>query len=423
MIMKSFAEQLQNNPIFQLSLSSKELFHSNFLAWLAEDKNTRRLFNRLMQDWLNDPDWEFDDEKMMVKREYKNFDFCICEKYSIKGAYVTGCVKMVLENKFKSIAYEAQLSKYKERTDTLNEEGCKNKYKAEKELQGEPNAKLPKNWREEVKPASTKHILLTLAEDFLEKKEIEKSGWTVIAYASYAKTLRENIELITDNFYRQIIERYCDFIDIFSSEVNCCLNKIQMGESWDILHNKQFREVRCHDVWQKLVMHKCALEIKYMLEKEGLNVTVASSDKDILKEQNSDAKNNIFILVGYYHSEGMLELKYILPGKSLFTLQQQGVHPLRTGILDNTKTRSKHPKDKKHMSAWNEYVEGFINNTCKLGDMIRPKVVNKETDALYNSYGNFYYNDLNDNTKPIGDTLQDMVDKIKEVRDRKLKGE
>ncbi len=40
-----------------------------------------------------------------------------------------------------------------------------------------------------------------------------------------------------------------------------------------------------------------------------------------------------------------------------------------------------------------------------------------------NSYGNFYYNDLNDNTKPIGDTLQDMVDKIKEVRDRKLKGE
>ena len=71
--MSTFAEQLQNNPIFQLSLSSKELFHSNFLAWLAEDKNTRSLFNRLMQDWLNDPDWEFDDEKMMVKREYKNF--------------------------------------------------------------------------------------------------------------------------------------------------------------------------------------------------------------------------------------------------------------------------------------------------------------------------------------------------------------
>ena len=38
--MDTFVEELQNNPIFQLSLSSKELFHSNFLAWLAEDKNT-----------------------------------------------------------------------------------------------------------------------------------------------------------------------------------------------------------------------------------------------------------------------------------------------------------------------------------------------------------------------------------------------
>lgn len=80
-------ETLQNNPIFQLSLSSKELFHSNFLAWLAEDKNTRGIFNQLMQVWLNDPIWEFKEEEMMVKREYKNFDFCICQKvrnYHIK---------------------------------------------------------------------------------------------------------------------------------------------------------------------------------------------------------------------------------------------------------------------------------------------------------------------------------------------------
>lgn len=39
--MATFVETLKNNPIFQLSLSSKELFHSNFLAWLAEDDNTR----------------------------------------------------------------------------------------------------------------------------------------------------------------------------------------------------------------------------------------------------------------------------------------------------------------------------------------------------------------------------------------------
>lgn len=45
--MDTFVEKLNNNPIFQLSLSSKELFHSNFLAWLAEDKNTRTILTKL----------------------------------------------------------------------------------------------------------------------------------------------------------------------------------------------------------------------------------------------------------------------------------------------------------------------------------------------------------------------------------------
>lgn len=52
--MDTFVEKLSNNPIFQLSLSSKELFHSNFLAWLAEDDNTRCVFNKVMQThWRN----------------------------------------------------------------------------------------------------------------------------------------------------------------------------------------------------------------------------------------------------------------------------------------------------------------------------------------------------------------------------------
>ena len=49
--MEKFVETLNNNPIFQLSLSSKELFHSNFLAWLAEDDNTRCVFNRFFSNF------------------------------------------------------------------------------------------------------------------------------------------------------------------------------------------------------------------------------------------------------------------------------------------------------------------------------------------------------------------------------------
>lgn len=32
----SYIEDLKKNPIFAMSLSSKELFHSNFWAWLFE---------------------------------------------------------------------------------------------------------------------------------------------------------------------------------------------------------------------------------------------------------------------------------------------------------------------------------------------------------------------------------------------------
>ena len=102
--MDTFVEKLSNNPIFQLSLSSKELFHSNFLAWLAEDDNTRCVFNKVMQTWLDDKNWEYKPNEMEVKREYNHFDFCVCNKLSIDGNDVTGSVQVVLENKFKSIA-------------------------------------------------------------------------------------------------------------------------------------------------------------------------------------------------------------------------------------------------------------------------------------------------------------------------------
>lgn len=83
--MTTFVETLKNNPIFQLSLSSKELFHSNFLAWLAEDDNTRCVFNKVMQTWLGNKNWEFKPNEMEVKREYNHFDFCVCDKLSIDG--------------------------------------------------------------------------------------------------------------------------------------------------------------------------------------------------------------------------------------------------------------------------------------------------------------------------------------------------
>ena len=405
--MDTFVETLQNNPIFQLSLSSKELFHSNFLAWLAEDKNTRGIFSKLMQVWLNDTDWKFNDKEMVVKREYNHFDFCICEKYTFNKSVVTGRVNAVLENKFKSIAYKSQLQNYKDKTKTLNEEVYKNKFKVENEQQGITKARLPRNWRNNVEITDTKYILLTLAENFLDKEAIKGLGWTIITYSEYSKTLRDNLKLITNNFYREIIEHYCDFIDIFSIHVNECLNNINITDNWDVLNRTDFTNIRCNDIWQKLVMHKCAFELEKKLKKNFSMPVIASSDKEIWGKNGTENKDKLFLVVDYFHGEAVLELKYLIPKKGVFVLQQQGDHPLRVGFLDMTSKQPKYSK-KDDIANWNKETKRVINE-AEIGEIIPKKNASEFEKALYNSYGTFYYNELYGKNKNINDTLDDMV--------------
>ena len=51
----------------------------------------------------------------------------------------------------------------------------------------------------------------------------------------------------------------------------------------------------------------------------------------------------------------------------------------------------------------------------KLATMVPPKKVESEDKPRYNSFGVFYYNDLNTVTKNIENTLDDMIDNINQV--------
>lgn len=77
------AEKLRNNAVFQLSLSSKELFHSNFLYWMATDTELpSSFFPVLMQKafgfdlLVKGLNWR---KNYLFFREFENFDFCIRE--------------------------------------------------------------------------------------------------------------------------------------------------------------------------------------------------------------------------------------------------------------------------------------------------------------------------------------------------------
>ena len=74
-IMRRNISKLKTLPLFHFSLHAKELFHSNFLAWLGEDPELRTLFiesikaydveQTIIRSWGED---------FAIKREFQDFD-------------------------------------------------------------------------------------------------------------------------------------------------------------------------------------------------------------------------------------------------------------------------------------------------------------------------------------------------------------
>lgn len=409
--MATFVETLKNNPIFQLSLSSKELFHSNFLAWLAEDENTRCVFNKVMQTWLDDKNWEYKPNEMEVKREYNHFDFCVCDKLSIDGNDVTGSVQVVLENKFKSIAYKAQLVDYKDRTKTLNEEGYKNEYKAEEANKGKI---LPRGWRDEVKHPNTKYILLTLADKFLDKDEIQSLGWKIVTYAEYAKLLRTVVGELKDDeikgnkaFYVELIAQYCNFIEKFSEHINECLDNVKEYNYWDILKNDDFTAVRCNDIWQKVVMHKYAQELFKLTQEKFPNTKIVFDDKD---SWNEESDRPLMIRVAYFRNEALVELKYLLNNGVVFCVQQQGDNGLSIGMVVKEEETIKKYVRKQDKGKWNASIKKLVAQK-KLD-----RIITGDTFNSFQSEGSCGYYYIHHSEKlNIKKTLEKMVKLMEEA--------
>lgn len=91
--------ELNGQPLFHLSLHSKELFHSNFLGWLCEAHSGAA--TRALKTWL--PERNDASGAHIVLREKDHLDLAV---------QLPGCAPFVLENKVFSPPDEAQLDKY-----------------------------------------------------------------------------------------------------------------------------------------------------------------------------------------------------------------------------------------------------------------------------------------------------------------------
>lgn len=252
-------EYLKTSPMFNLSLSSNELFHSNFLYWIWQVNKEcfKKIINSLIGEenyWENN--WE--GKNLEVRREYKNFDLSIVEvlnstktkqdidnkvdkstsepeNESENGEYRTdGLILFVLENKIKSIPYRKQIEEYINKISTHNsavvkKENSARRAKLRKLINDRKNQCRTENIGGRLKSGQSKEIeaeingknealntiisaptsqlvLLSLVKDFPDKPKEHK--WKIKSYEEYI----EQIESLKFTDYNNLKTDYCQYV-------------------------------------------------------------------------------------------------------------------------------------------------------------------------------------------------------------------
>lgn len=181
-------KELYKNPMFRISLGSKELFHSNFLAFLwdcDEQAFLNMIYHLLPEGKKINVSELLGKEGLTIYREKENLDLCICHTENNKD-----CIDIVIENKVKSIPYIEQLDEYRQT--------------AAKHQNKDSTA--------------VTYILLTLAEVFPNKEAIIESGWNIITYDQLVKALKQYYHKNNmEPRLQQYVADYTDFIDKLSA--------------------------------------------------------------------------------------------------------------------------------------------------------------------------------------------------------------
>ena len=469
--------ELKKSPMFHLSLSSKELFHSNMLAWIAEDEDTEGLFVEILNLFgITEEDKAKDiaeglrgeNPKYMVLREYKNFDLCICEKIkknnddSQQGGeedntnkdekeseedeygYIPGRILLVLENKFKSIPYKAQLKEYQEKVQELNKEGIKN-WLVSNGIKGVGPKTLEDYWEKYIDnkklellnkgslhKQDTHFVLLSLAKDIYELQvnnnslDVEGTTWHYVSYKGYSYLLNSYLfkkttlsaselkgQLIKD--YAEYVYSFCDYLDKKSPQ-NTETQGSWTNNSWTktLASNRELKEIRMDDIWQKLIANHILIKLCTMGEKvlftDGVKYSISTKVEDFImglkkkkKRQGPDLES-VHVAAGFSRGTALIEIKIHIGDGCVFGVQIQ--NGLYKRFLETTKSRVDQAKTENGLKFfYNEYLEE-LNSMFRLNDdsfnnkttewSFKPKIFEddvcpneKNMNAGFNGFGGY----------------------------------
>ena len=270
-------DAIKASPLFQLSLGSKELFHSNFIAWLAGKYPT--LVGHLFAPYLKDASGDLTITK--INRELKNIDVHL---------YFANGQELILENKVKSIPYIEQLEEYTQgHTDNQN------------------------------------FLLLTLTRpEFaqVDKIPVLDTFWHTMSYFELANSLKVLVPEMTGQYDRLILEDYIFFITFISQS----LENVGVTETDYFTFYKPatdptlalLQNIRMADVYLKIKYQSLGALLAKKVQKALPDIKVRFGSFPTKRE-----KEILYISCGMIRAQGLLEISYEIEDGLYITLQLQ----------------------------------------------------------------------------------------------------
>jgi hypothetical protein len=270
---------LRSSPLFQLSLGSKELFHSNFLAWLFETypEESGRALSRFIKDDTGNVAID------RVLREQKNRDLTI---------YFRNGQELVIENKVKSLPYIEQLEMYSDGAE-----------------------------------ANQNFLLLSLMSPPFSVEGVVKAGravWNTLTYSDLPTVIKQIGSGVTNEYHRAILSDYISFASslggIFAS------NSYSENDLFADFHSpskgsafEQLQPLRMGDIYQKLRYESLASRIYEVLANVYPGLVVLSDTRDGEREVG-----HMYVSHGMSNSQGMVTVSYLVAKGLYLTVQIQG---------------------------------------------------------------------------------------------------
>lgn len=342
-------KNLKTNPVFNMSLSSKELFHSNVLAWLLDQYPDGELAELFIPEGY---------AVLRVLREWKNFDlFIICAKkedkellseidFSEEDSDNNEKIKsnglgIRIENKeFKKFAEINDFEKLKNEVEILkrkdklkkNEQTKINRFE-ELEAEEKEIKKLNNiyNACKDCKFIIIENKIKSLPYDKQLKKYIEKIKKGDINFLQVLRASDKNIKINLQNTSFKLFAPKGS-LDIFFERTNEHIKKYWQGVSYDEMCLKL--PEKCSDEFTRefIIKYKGFVEAMLKITKRVFEnktqVFPPKDDKDILRTirihdfyeklwysnvlYQIDAGNTKESTVGYSNGSGMLNFHYAL---------------------------------------------------------------------------------------------------------------